>query len=98
MTNRLPITLALLGSVFATSLMAQTNVPVARRWLEAGPPIPDFQVPASRAAWERQRKQVRAQLWTLLGQWPPRPKRLAVETLSHEDRGDYILEKFQFDN
>jgi dienelactone hydrolase len=29
---------------------------------------------------------------------PPRPKRLAVKTLSREDRGDYVLEMFQFDN
>jgi dienelactone hydrolase len=78
--------------------MAQTNSLVARRWLKAAPPIPDFQVPASKAAWERQRKKVRAQLCELLGQWPARPKRLAVKTLNREDRGDYLLEKFQFDN
>lgn len=92
------ITLALLASSLATSLMPQTNPTVARRWLEAAPPVPDFRVPTSKAAWERQRKQVRAQLWELLGKLPPRPKRLAVETLKREDRGDYLVEKFQFDN
>jgi len=78
--------------------MAQPNPPAARRWLEAGSPVPDFKVPASKAAWERQRRQVRAQLWELLGALPPRPKKLAVEPLKREDRGDYLLEKFQFDN
>lgn len=53
---------------------------------------------ASKAAWERQRKQVRAQLWKLLGKLPPRAKRLSVKTVNREDRGDYLLEKFQFDN
>lgn len=98
MMNSLPITLALLVTTLATSVMAQTNPPVPRRWLEDAPLVPDFQVPASKAAWERQRKQVRGQLWELLGELPARPKRPAVETLNREDRGDYFLEKFQFDN
>ena len=54
--------------------------------------------PASRREWETKRKQVRATVWQLLGKLPPRPKHLKVETLSREDRGDYFLEKFQFDN
>ncbi len=94
----LPITLALLASTLATSSMALTNPSVARRWLEAAPPVPDFQVPTSKAVWERQRTNVRRQLWELLGKLPPRSGRLAVETLKREDRGDYLLEKFQFDN
>jgi dipeptidyl aminopeptidase/acylaminoacyl peptidase len=98
MINAAAIILALLASAFATSTMAQTNVSVASRWLEATAPVPEFHVPSSKASWDRQRKQVRAQLWELLGQLPPRPKRLAVQTLKREDRGDYSLEKFQFDN
>ena len=94
----LSITLALLAYSLATSVMAQTNPTVARRWMEAAPPVPDFQVPSSKAQWERQRKQVRAQLRDLLGELPPRPKKLAVQTLKLEDRGDYVFEKFQFDN
>jgi dipeptidyl aminopeptidase/acylaminoacyl peptidase len=78
--------------------MAQTNQTEARRWLEAAGPIPEFKVPATKAAWERQRSQVRARLRELLGDLPPRPKRLAVQTLQREDRGDYRFEKFQFDN
>jgi dienelactone hydrolase len=93
-----PIALALLASTITTSLMAQTNTTVAQRWLKTASPVPDFQVPGSKAAWERERKKVRQQLWELLGNLPPRPKRPAVETLNREDRGDYLLEKFQFQN
>lgn len=98
MMNTVPIILALLAKVLATSAMAQTNPSVARHWMEAAAPVPDFQVPTSKSRWERQRKQVRAQLWELLGELPPRPKRLAVQTVKREDRGDFTLEKFQFDN
>ena len=34
----------------------------------------------------------------MLGTLTARPKNLSVETLKREDRGDYLLEKFQFDN
>src|ERR1041385_4036559 len=81
-----------------TPAVAQTNLSAASRWLEHAPPVPAFTIPTSKAAWEKQRKQVRAQLWELLGKLPPRPKVPRVETLSREDRGDYTLEKFQFDN
>ncbi len=96
--NPLLLSLALLASTAATSVMAQMNLPMAQRWLDAAPAVPEFQVSKSKAAWERQRKKVQAQLWNLLGSLPPRPKRLAVETLSREDRGDFIVEAFQFDN
>ena len=73
----------------------QTN---AERWLAKAEIAPPFVVPSSREAWEVKRKEVRAQLWELLGKLPPRPKVPKVETLSREDRGDYVVEKFQFDN
>lgn len=96
--NSFALSLALFASTVATSIMAQTNPSVAQRWLAAAPPVPDFQVPTSRSTWERQRKEVQAQLWELLGNLPPRPRPAAVKTLSRVDRGDYFLEKFQFDN
>ena len=40
----------------------------------------------------------RVELWKLLGRLPPRPKLPNVEVLSREDRGDYTVERFQFDN
>ena len=46
----------------------------------------------------KEREQIRTQVWELLGKLPPRPKTPKVQTLSREDRGDYIVEKFQFDN
>ena len=78
--------------------VAQTNSSAARRWLEHAELAPPFTIPATKAAWEKQRQQVRAQLGELLGKLPPRPKIPKIETLSREDRGDYTLEKFQFDN
>ena len=77
---------------------AQTNQPEAVRWLEKAWPVPEFTVPGSRVAWEKRRKEVRGELTRLLGKLPPRPKVPAVETLSREDKGDYTVEKFQFDN
>jgi dienelactone hydrolase len=78
--------------------MSQSNKSEAVRWLEEAPVAPDFTVAPTRRAWERRRQEVREQLWRLLGKLPPRPKALPVETLSREDRGDYVLERFQFDN
>jgi len=83
---------------FSSCAVAQTNSTVAARWLEAAGPVPEFKVPRSRAAWARQRQQIRSQLWSLLGALPPRPAKLTVQTLRREDRGHYLLEKFQFDN
>jgi dipeptidyl aminopeptidase/acylaminoacyl peptidase len=78
--------------------MAQTNQTIAARWLASAPTVPLFAVPASRSAWGAKRRQVRAQLWELLGRMPSRPKQPEVETLSRETRGDCVVEKFQFDN
>src|SRR5437870_13533730 len=77
-------------------LMAQTNETDAARWLAKAEIAPPFTAPASRQAWETRRKQVRAELRKLLGKLPLRPKRPHVETLSREDRGDYLVEKVQF--
>jgi dienelactone hydrolase len=78
--------------------MAQTNESVAQRWLAHAPSAKPFNPPPSKATWERQRREIRRQLWDLLGRMPPRPSAPAVRSLSREDRGDYWLEKFQFDN
>jgi len=78
--------------------MAQSNQSAAHRWLELAQIAPPFTIPGSKIAWEQQRQQVRAQLVELLGRLPPRPKVPEVVTLAREDRGDYRLERFQFDN
>jgi len=80
------------------ALVAQTNPSEAQRWLAGADLTPAFVAPASKAAWELERPQIRAQLWQLLGKLPPRPRAPRVQVLSREDRGDYTVEKFQFDN
>src|SRR5437773_9403114 len=67
-------------------------------WLSKAAVAPDFAVPATRKAWTKRRALLRQQLWQLLGKLPPRPRIPRAITLSREDRGDYLLEKFQFDN
>jgi dienelactone hydrolase len=79
-------------------LMAQSNQTDAARWLAKADVAPPFAVGASKSAWENQRRQVRAQLWELLGKLPLRPKLPKVKTLSTEERDGYVVEKFQFDN
>ncbi len=86
-----------IGSTENTAV-AQTNQSAALRWLESAEITPPFKIPAGKVAWEKQRRQVRAQLGELLGKLPPRPKVPQVETLAREDRGDYLLERFRFDN
>ena len=86
------------AAFFNTTLMAQTNAPAWSRWLDKSAIAPEFAPPASRRAWEKQRTEIRKQLWKLLGDLPPRPKTPDVHTLSREDRGEYTLEKFEFDN
>lgn len=79
--------------------MSQTNQTVPQRWLDQAPLAKaSFTVPSTKASWTKQRLKLRTQLWELLGKLPPRPKVPQVETVQREDRGDYWLEKFQFDN
>jgi dienelactone hydrolase len=79
-------------------LMAQTNQTEAVRWLAQAELAPPLTAPKSKAAWQTTRKQLRAQLWQLLGKLPARPKLAKVQILAREERDDYKLEKFQFDN
>lgn len=81
-----------------TNSVTRTNQSEAKHWLEKAPPVPEFKIPTTRKAWEKKSGEIRRQLWQLLGKLPPRPKIPKVETLSREDRGEFILEKFQFDN
>ncbi len=80
------------------AVQAQSNQTDAARWLAGTELAPPFAVAPTREEWEIQRQQVRAELWKLLGRLPPRPATPKVETLSREDRGGYVVEKFQFDN
>jgi dipeptidyl aminopeptidase/acylaminoacyl peptidase len=89
---------AALLALLQHSAVSQTNESDADRWLAKADLAPAFKAPADRPGWELKRAEIRAQLWTLLGRLPPRPKPLKLNTISREDRGDYKVEKFQFDN
>jgi dienelactone hydrolase len=91
-------TLSIALLLHCSTIMAQTNLPAWQRWLAAAPPVPEFNVPPSRAEWESKRNALRTQLWQSLGQLPPRPTKPSVTTLSREERDEFILERFQFDN
>lgn len=77
---------------------AQSPAPAAERWLAAAPAVPEFTVPESREAWDTQRLRVRERLEQLVGRLPPRPPVSVVQSLGREDRGDFELESFRFDN
>jgi dipeptidyl aminopeptidase/acylaminoacyl peptidase len=68
------------------------------RWFDKTPVAAEFKVPGTRKHWEAKREKIRERLWQLLGTLPKRPKIPRVEILTRTDRGDYVLEKFQFDN
>ena len=78
--------------------MARTHKSEAFRWLETAALATDSVLPCTRRAWEKKRREVRNQLWQLMGQLPGRQSVPRVQTLARKDRGDYIIEKFQFDN
>ena len=83
---------------FARTAMSQTNVNYSKTWFDHAPKVPELTIPSDLKQWEQDRAKIRAQLWKSLGNLPPRPKVPDVKTISREDRGDYILEKFEFDN
>lgn len=83
--------------LLANMSSAQDNI-VAETWLAKAPPVPALRIPAKLSEWEAQRKEIRATLWKLLGDLPPRPATPSVTVVSREDKGDYWQEKFTFDN
>lgn len=60
--------------------------------------IPAFPLPADLPRWEQERVKVRETLRGLLGDLPPRPDPKLVKVVSREDRGAFILERFEFHN
>lgn len=61
-------------------------------------PIGELKIPDNRAAWERQRPEIRRILYECLGEVPTRPKQLAARILSREKRQGYSLERVDIDN
>lgn len=94
----LNLILALLLGGAPVLAMAQTNQSETGRWLASADLPAPFVAPASEATWKIERQQIRATLSQLLGELPSRPAAPKVTTLSREDRGDFLVEKFSFDN
>ena len=59
---------------------------------------PDFNFPTELSSWKKERVLVAETLQKLLGDIPPRPKKLNVQTVFKKQMNGYILEKFLIDN
>lgn len=81
-----------------TWLMGQSQNNQPEQWLAKAELAPPFAVPSSPGQWTARRQQIRDTLRQLLGKLPPRPRVAQVTTVSREDRGDFVVEKFSFDN
>jgi len=61
--------------------------------------IPDWPLPTDLKRWQQvDRPKTRETLLQCLGDMPPRPDPSKVRVLAKEDKGDYILERFEFHN
>ena len=74
------------------------DLPSSQSWLDACPAVPPFHVPASLSDWQARRADIRETLIQLLGDMPPRPAPTDAQVLSHEDKGEYWLERISFNN
>jgi dienelactone hydrolase len=92
------VLLAVLFGLGASNCMSQNSSSRIETWLGGSELPPSFAAPGDLQSWQTQRKLIRSQLWELLGKLPARPKSPIVHILSREDRGDYRVEKFTFDN
>lgn len=61
--------------------------------------LPDWPAPTDLDTWQKTtRQQVRQTIFGLLGHLPPRPDPHMVKVTGTEDKGNYIVERFQFHN
>jgi dienelactone hydrolase len=74
------------------------NDSVQRRWIESACLGVPFRKPESLAAWSVEREVLRRDIRALLGRLPPRTEVSRFRTMSRSDRGDYFLERFEFEN
>lgn len=62
-------------------------------------PFPEFSIPETLEEWnENRRDGIRRTVLECLGDIPSRPRKLTSRIKRREDRGEYILERFEFDN
>lgn len=69
-----------------------------QRWQQAAPTTPAWSLPATAEAWTARRTEIRATLLSLLGKFPARPASPSVRVVRREDHGDFVEERFVFDN
>ncbi len=60
--------------------------------------VPNWEPPTDLKQWQQDRLKTRAILLQCLGEMPQRPDPAHVKVLSREDRGEFILERFEFHN
>jgi dienelactone hydrolase len=61
--------------------------------------VPEWPVPTDLAKWQAaDRPKIRQTLLDLLGEMPARPDPAKVRVISREDKGEFILERFEFFN
>jgi dienelactone hydrolase len=99
--NRSVLRIACAGAALSLLAGRAPGQPVsstAATWLSKAEVAPPFAAPQTLSDWEGERQDIRKELWVLLGRMPPRPKTPEIETLSREDRGTYVVEKFRFNN
>jgi len=61
--------------------------------------LPDWKLPDDLKQWQsNDRAKTRDTVLKCLGDLPPRPRKPAVKVTATEDKGDYTLERFEFDN
>jgi pimeloyl-ACP methyl ester carboxylesterase len=60
--------------------------------------VPRYPVPATLAEWRRRRRATRQALWTLLGDLPPRPRRVHASVIRRRVTADYVREDLVLDD
>ncbi|MCY3022422.1 MAG: dienelactone hydrolase family protein, partial [Planctomycetota bacterium] len=90
---------------YVTPAASRGGPPVTEAWaampeaFRQGLKLPDWPVPADLQRWEQtDRAATRQTIVSLFGELPPRPDPAKVVVKSKEDKGEYILERFEFHN
>lgn len=91
MIRALAFSLALAGGAQG----ATSSTAFSPDWTLKAPP---FRMPATLAEWATRREDVRRSIVELLGDQPRRPVPPDGAVVKREDRGDYVVETFRFDN
>jgi len=87
------------GGLCGIATLAGGATNVAPNEIVAGVPAVELAIPKNLDQWEARRKEIRATLWQLLGDLPPRPQQLKVRTMERTHRPEgFAVEKFEFDN